>query len=59
MKEYIVRLTNYEGFVIDGLIITASNEIEALSSYIKQRPTVYADKCVYDKFTIEEYFERS
>lgn len=57
MKTYICRLVNYEGVVLDGAFVTANNKREALKKYLIAHPYAKTDKCVYDKYTVEEYKE--
>lgn len=57
MKTYICRLVNYEGFVVDGAFVTANNKKDALKEYLNVHPYARTDKCVYDKYTVEEYKE--
>ena len=54
MKQYIVRLVNYNGFVVDGEIYEANDSIEALEKYMSRCNRLGIAKCVYDKYTIEE-----
>lgn len=53
MKEYICRLVNDEGFIIDGAFVTAKNKKEALEKYLIIHPYAKTDKCVLDKYTVE------
>ena len=53
MKEYICRLVNNEGFIIDGAFVTAKNKKEALEKYLIIHPYAKTDTCVFDKYTVE------
>lgn len=53
MKEYICRLVNDKGFIIDGAFVTAKNKKEALEKYLIIHPYAKTDKCVFDKYTVE------
>lgn len=53
MKEYICRLVNYEGFIIDGAFVTAKNKKEALEKYLIIHPYAKTDKMRNDKYTVE------
>ena len=55
MKEYAVRLKDYEGAIVDGLIVEANNEEEAKSLYIKLHYTAFADMTPTDKLVISEF----
>ena len=53
MKSYIVRLRNYEGFIVDGEIFEAPNEKIAKEMYTSRcnRLGIVAGK--YDYITVE------
>lgn len=53
MKSYIVRLRNYEGFIVDGEIYEAPNEKIAKEMYTSRcnRLGIVAGK--YDYITVE------
>jgi hypothetical protein len=55
MKQYIVRMIDFDGNIVDGLIVEASNEAEARSLYIIRHYTAFADMYPTDKIVIEEY----
>ena len=54
MKEYIVRLRNYRGSIIDGEIYTAPNKCEALKMYKARCYRLGIAICKYDYFTVDE-----
>jgi DNA polymerase II small subunit/DNA polymerase delta subunit B len=55
MKEYIVRIIDYNGNIVDGLIVEAKTAEEARSLYIIQHYTAFADMYPSDKIVIREY----
>lgn len=57
MKEYAVRLKDYDGNIVDGLLVEADSEEEARSLYIKFHYTAFADMTPTDKIVITEYHE--
>lgn len=56
MKAFIVRLRNYEGSIIDGEIIHADNEEQAIIKYKKRCERLGIFPCFYDYYTAEECF---
>ena len=53
MKNYIVRLRNYEGFIVDGEIYEASNEQIAKEMYTSRCKRLGIVVGKYDYITIE------
>lgn len=55
MKEYLVRLRNYDGFILDGEVFTAASEAVALELYKIRCRRLGIQKCEYDYYTVEEW----
>lgn len=54
MKKYVVRLLNYEDSVIDGEVYKADDPFSAFNMYLTRCKKLGIQKCVYDKYSIEE-----
>lgn len=56
MKEYIVRLRDYNGSIIDGEFYTAENEIQAELKYMQRLIKLGIEKEIskYDYITVEQ-----
>ena len=54
MKNYVVRLRNYEGAIIDGGVYNASNTEDARKMYIARCLMLGIDIATYDYITVEE-----
>lgn len=54
MKEYMVRLLNWNGSIIDGEIFKANNSNEALEMYKARCKRLGIEKCKYDTYSVEE-----
>lgn len=46
MKEYICRLVDYEGFIVDGAFVTAKNKKEAIGLFAVQPPLAIAQAII-------------
>jgi hypothetical protein len=53
MKNYIVRLRNYEGFIVDGEIYEAPNEQIAKEMYVSRCKRLGIVVGKYDYITVE------
>lgn len=54
MKEYIVRLHNWNGSIIDGEIFKANNSDEALKMYKARCRRLGIEKCESDTYSVNE-----
>lgn len=54
MKEYAVRLIDYNGSIVDGLFVEANSEGEARSLYIQRHLTAFTDMTPADKIVISQ-----
>ncbi len=53
MKEYMVRLRDYNGNVIDGDIYIARTKKEARERYLSRVQRLGIDVCRYDYITVD------
>jgi hypothetical protein len=53
MTNYVVRLRNYNGFIVDGEIYTANNESEAKMYYLARCKKLGIAIGKYDYITVE------
>lgn len=53
MKEFIVRLRDWNGSIIDGEFYTAESEAEAKLMYIGRMRKLGIEMCKYDYITVE------
>lgn len=55
MKDYIVRLRNYEGNVVDGEIYKAESENQAKQKYIARCERLGIAIGKFDYITVEDF----